>query len=220
MRLVLVLLLCLACCDKAKDGGAGPASAGSNGEATEPEADDEGSAVAKTWNAGDVVQVKRDGKWHEAEIVTVGTTYKVLYTFADTIEDNVDATRLRAPKWSKKAHVEAQVGDAWKRGTVVAHHDGSYDIALDDGGTKTFSAAQVRGIRKPKSAPHSSAASSGGGEPAPCPGTSFMKRCGGGCTDTLTDTSNCGRCNSHCQSGDPCDHGVCRDRGGTPYSGH
>src|SRR5580704_11945894 len=180
MRLALAFLACLACCDKGNGGGVGSAgsagpglstgsSAGSSAESSEPEADEEGSSAVKTWNVGDVVQVKRDGKWFEAEIVTAGTAYKVLYTFADSVEDNVDAVRIRAPKWSKKTHVEAQVGDAWKRGVVVARHDGSYDIALDSGETKTFSPAQVRGVRKPKSAPHSAAASSGN-SPAPCTG--------------------------------------------------
>ena len=218
----LAVLVCLACgvgCDKGKGGGggsAGSATAGSSGEGSAAESADEGSAAPKTWHAGDVVQVKRDGKWYEAEVVTAGSAYKVLYTFADNVEDNVEATRLRAPKWSKKTHVEAQVGDAWKRGVVVARHsDGAYDIALDDGGeTKAFSGAQVRGERKPKSAPQSTAASGGGGS-APCVGPAYMKRCGGTCVNTMVDDNYCGGCEMRCRAGRHCDgHGFCRDAEG------
>lgn len=236
------MLVCLACdvgCDKAPGGGgagsasvvgapsavgvpsaAASGSAGATAEGAEPEGDEEGSAVAAaaptSWSVGTVVQVKRDSKWYEAEIVAAGPKYKVLYTFADTVEDNIDPARLRVPKWAKKNKVEAQVGSEWTRGTVVARHreDGSYDIALDDGETKTFSAAQVRGLRKPKSVPHASAASSSGGGGV-CVGASYMMRCGGSCVDTHLDDNNCGQCGSRCQLGKHCDgHGFCRDAQG------
>jgi hypothetical protein len=222
MKWALVIVVCVACsgCDKDKSGGSG--SAGPAGSATgsaEPD-DDEGSAAVKPWNVGDVVQIKRDGKWHEAEIVTAGSGYKVLYTFDDQVEEAVPATRIRAEKWSKKTHVEAQVGDAWKRGTVVARHGDAptftYDVALDDSGeTKSFTAAQVRGLRKPKSAAHAAAASSSGGGPAPCTGPAYIMRCGGTCVDTQQDNNNCGRCGSRCASNKHCDgHGFCREANG------
>jgi hypothetical protein len=226
MKWAWLFLACLVCsgCDKAKPDGAGSASAGSaTGSSAEPEdnePEDEGSAAPKAWNVGDVVQVKRDGKWHEAEIVTAGSAYKVLYTFDDQVEDGVPAARLRSEKWSKKTHVEAQVGDAWKHGTVVARHrDGasySYEIAVDGGDTKTFTAAQVRGLRKPKSAAHSNASSSsGGGGSAPCTGPAYIMRCGGVCIDTQQDNNNCGRCGNRCSNNKHCDgHGFCREPNG------
>ena len=211
------MALCVACigCGKGNGGAAGSASAA--GSSAAEEADE--PSPKKTWNVGDVVQVKRDdNKWHEAEIVTAGATYKVMFTFADQVEDNVDPTRIRAEKWSKNAHIEAHVGDAWKRATVVSRHpDGGYDVTLDDGGeTKTLAAADVRGERKPKSAPHASASSNnGGGGPAPCTGTAFVKRCGGVCTDTSVDNNNCGQCGDRCNPGKHCDgHGFCREPNG------
>ncbi|HEY1816252.1 MAG TPA: hypothetical protein VGG74_28085 [Kofleriaceae bacterium] len=229
MKWALLIVVCVAWigCDKDKSSGSGSgsasvAAAGSAAAGSAESDDDEGSAAVKPWNVGDVVQVKRDGKWHEAEIVTAGSGYKVLYTFDDQVEEAVPATRIRAEKWSKKTHVEAQVGDAWKRGTVAARHGEApsytYDIALDDSGeTKTFPAAQVRGLRKPKSAAHASAASSGGGGggPAPCTGPAYMRRCGGTCVDTQQDNNNCGACGSRCASNKHCDgHGFCREANG------
>src|ERR1700761_4973854 len=124
--LVMVLLFG---CDKSTStsptAGSAAANAVTAGSAAEPAGEDDeaeqAAGSAQGWKVGDVVQVKRDGKkWFEAEIVGVGSTYKVMYTFAETVEDNVDPARLRKPRWAKKNHVEAQVGDAWKRGTVVA----------------------------------------------------------------------------------------------------
>src|SRR5580692_4721329 len=129
---VVVVLLLLFGCDKSTSTAvtAGSASAGSaTGSATgsaeaagEDDEAEQAAGSAQSWKVGDVVQVKHEGKWHEAEIVTAGATFKVMYTFADAVEDNVDAARIRKIRWSKKTHVEAQVGDAWKPGTVVARH--------------------------------------------------------------------------------------------------
>ena len=129
---------------------------------------------------------RRDKKRYEAEIVGVGSTYKVMYTFAENVEDNVDPVRIRKTRWAKKNHVEAQVGDAWRHGTVVARRgsgDYSYDIAIDGGDTQTFTAAQVRGLRKPKTAAAPSSSSS-----APCPAPAYIMRCGGAAS-TRTKTS-------------------------------
>jgi Stigma-specific protein, Stig1 len=216
----LVVLLLFGC-DKSTSTGVATGSAGSATGSAEVAGEDdepEQAGSAQSWKAGDVVQVKHEGKWHEAEIVTAGSTYKVIYTFADTVEDNVDAARIRKPKWSKKTHVEAQVGDAWKLGTVVARHghgDYSYDIALDGGATQTFTAAQVRGLRKPKTAAApASSASSNSGASAPCPAPAYIMRCGGSCIDTHEDFNNCGSCGHRCQSGGRCDSGFCRDKQG------
>jgi hypothetical protein len=219
----LVMLLLFAC-DKSTSTStppaAGSATAGSattgSGEDDEP---DQAAGSAQAWKVGDVAQVKHDDKkWYEAEIVGVGSAYKVMYTFAENVEDNVDPARLRKTRWSKKNHVEVQVGDAWKRGTVVARHgsgDYSYDIAVDGGATQTFTAAQVRGLRKPKTAAApASSTSSNSGASAPCPAPAYIMRCGGQCIDTHQDFNNCGSCGHRCMSGGRCDEGFCRDKQG------
>ncbi len=223
MKSIAWLVVLLLACDKSTTTGptagsalAGSATATATEAAGEDDEPDQAAGSAQSWKVGDVVQVKHEGKWHEAEIVTAGATFKVIYTFADTVEDNVDAARIRKIKWSKKTHVEAQVGDAWKAGVVVARHghgDYSYDIALDGGATQSFTAAQVRGLRKPKTsaAPASSGNSSAN---APCPAPAYIMRCGGSCIDTHQDFNNCGSCGHRCQSGGRCDSGFCRDKQG------
>jgi hypothetical protein len=149
---------------------------------------------------------RRDKKWYEAEIAGVGSTYKVMYTFAENVEDNVDPARIRKTRWAKKNHVEAQVGDAWRHGTVVARRgsgDYSYDIAIDGGDTQTFTAAQVRCLRKPKTA--AAPAGTSANASAPCPALTYIMRCGGTCIDTHEDFNNCGSCGHRCQSGGRCD---------------
>jgi len=211
MRLTVVLVCVAFGCGKGNGGAAGSAS-GSG--AAQPA--DEAAAPVKTWKVGDVVQVRRDGnRWYEAEVVTAGPAYKVMYTFADQVEDNVDATRMRAEKWSKGSHVEAHVDGAWKRAAVTARHpDSSYDVTIDEGGaTKTLAAADVRGERKPKSA--NVANTGGGGAPVRCTGNAFVRPCGGRCIDTSVDDNNCGRCGDRCNPGKHCDgHGFCREPNG------
>jgi hypothetical protein len=216
-----VVVVLLFACDKSTSTSTPPAGSASGGSAaSEPAGEDDeaeqAAGSAQSWKVGDVVQIKRDDKkWYEAEIVGVGSSFKVMYTFAENVEDNVEAPRLRKTRWSKKNHVEAQVGDAWKRGTVVARHgsgDYSYDIALDGGATQTFTAAQVRGLRKPKTS--AAPASSSSNASAPCPAPAYIMRCGGQCIDTHQDFNNCGSCGHRCQSGGRCDSGFCRDKQG------
>jgi Stigma-specific protein, Stig1 len=209
-----VVVVLLFGCDKSTS-----TPAAGSATATEPAGEDDeaeqAAGSAQSWKVGDVAQVKRESKWYEAEIVGVGSSYKVMYTFAENVEDNVEAPRLRKTRWSKKNHVEAQVGDAWKRGTVVARHgsgDYSYDIALDGGATQTFTAAQVRGLRKPKTS--AAPASSSSNASAPCPAPAYIMRCGGQCIDTHQDSGNCGSCGHRCQPGGRCDDGFCRDKQG------
>jgi hypothetical protein len=215
LKMAALVVVLLFACDKATSTSTSAAGSAATGSATGEDDDPEQAAgAAQSWKVGDVVQIKRDDKkWYEAEIVGVGSTYNVMYTFAENVEDNVDPARIRKTRWAKKNHVEAQVGDAWKHGTVVARHgsgDYSYDIALDGGGTQTFTAAQVRGLRKPKTA--TTAASSNAS--APCPAPAYIMRCGGSCIDTHQDFNNCGSCGHRCMAGGRCDEGFCRDKQG------
>ena len=210
---VIVWVVLGVACGNGAGVGTGSGSAGSNTVA--PSTVPAGSAVpTNPWKVGDIVQVKRDdGLWYEAEVVTAGASYKVLYTYADTTEDEVAPNRLRKSHWVKPDKIEVRVDGVWSPGTVAARHeDGSYDIQIASGETKTVAADDVRGARKPRS--HASASSSG---QSACTGPAYVMRCGGSCIDTHTDDNNCGQCGTRCNPGKHCDgHGFCRDAQGNP----
>jgi hypothetical protein len=205
--------------------GSATASRGS-GASSSPIVPSSGSAIAATrdvappaaaaWKVGDTVQVNspKDKLYYEAQIVAVGDTYKVLYTYDDHVEDGVAKARLRHSEWSPKDGVEAQVGQTWKQGKVSARHpDGTYDIAFGDGEIKAIPPAQVRGLRQPKSSRHTASPSNASN--APCPGPGLTRRCGGVCVNIQEDNNNCGSCGNRCRAGYHCDgHMSCRDASG------
>jgi hypothetical protein len=176
-------------------------------------------AAPVAWKVGDIVQVQATDKWkywYEAQIITVGPTFKVLYTYADNVEDGIDPARVRRVEWVAKTDVEAQVDGQWKPGKVVSHDpDGHYQISIGGGPPQSLDGTKIRGLRKPKSVAHASSSSSSSSANAPCPGPGLTRRCSGVCVNIQEDSNNCGSCGNRCRDGYRCDgHMSCRDASG------
>jgi hypothetical protein len=105
----------------------------------------------------------------------------------------------------------------WYRGTLTAvYSDGTADVRYDDGDrSKGLPFEKIKLIKRPLFEVEARPAKRGLVEGASCAGVGWQYVCGGRCTDTKTDSANCGGCGRRCDSGYSCDgSGTCRDANG------
>lgn len=109
----------------------------------------------------------------------------------------------------------------WYPGTLTAvYDDGTADVRYDDGDrSKGLPFAKIKLVRRPQFEVEVSGSRPTGKrglvEGASCAGPGWQYVCGGRCTDTKTDSANCGSCGHRCDSGYSCDgSGTCRDANG------
>jgi hypothetical protein len=112
----------------------------------------------------------------------------------------------------------------WYPGRITAvYSDGTADIKWDDDGSRTkgLTFDKIKLVKRPLWEAEVSTAPAkkkkqGLVEGAWCAGPGWQYVCGGRCTDTKTDSANCGKCGNRCDSGYSCDgSGTCRDANGS-----
>ncbi|HEY5936869.1 MAG TPA: tudor domain-containing protein [Kofleriaceae bacterium] len=242
MRLVVMVLLVLAGCDKKPSepaseeatkttGAAGSATAPAPGKAESDEgARLEGGAAGGIAAGLDDIAGKAPRHGSAAAAPPAGTTAPPPPPPATVTEPQPQpgsgSAGAAPPPPIAITDTALKVGDrvmaqwtngSWYPGKIVAiTAAGKYDINYDDGD-------KSRGL--PASKVRKKSATTGGGKPAsgggkaasdaPCPGPGITRRCNGVCVNIQENNNHCGGCNNRCPSGKACDgHMFCRDAEG------
>ncbi|MEJ7598155.1 MAG: hypothetical protein WKG01_09625 [Kofleriaceae bacterium] len=227
MLRLLVVVIALGACDKAKDDA--PASGSSKAESDKGGVEDKPATVTpgKAGGRGETAtggiaagleELAASQRRAAPAPVPAGSA-------AATAPPVVATGSAAAPAADQPLKVGDRVMARWTNGkwypgkVVAISAAGLYDINYDDGDkSRGLAAAQVR--RKTAS---TSSGGGGGGSTArrpsnadaPCPGPGLTRRCNGVCVNIQENNNHCGGCNNRCPSGKACDgHLFCRDAEG------
>ena len=213
MLRLLVVVVALAACDKAKDKG--PAGAPPAGSAR---ADKDGNA-----DKPDQREVTTGGGVIAAGLEELAASQRgpapAPPAGSAALDANVAADRIAAdPPLKVGDRVMARwTNGKWYPGKIVAiSASGLYDINYDDGDrSRGLPGAKVRPMGGRAIKIGGSTARRPSNADAPCPGPGLTRRCNGVCVNIQENNNHCGGCNNRCPSGKACDgHMSCRDAEG------